>query len=51
MMRIIHYEKDDYPGYFQLEALCGFKEVFCNDSVMTQDEERVTCEPCLEQLK
>lgn len=26
--KVVHFEKDDYPGGFQVESLCGVKAIF-----------------------
>ncbi len=60
-MKIVHFEKDDYPGFFCVESLCGVKAVFRSEGdcmVTSKDmrdylqygdrsvEEIITCTKC-----
>jgi hypothetical protein len=62
-MKIVHFEKDEYPGGFQVESLCGVKVVFKTDGdcmITSKDmrdyetysrlsvEEIITCSRCRE---
>lgn len=61
--KVIHFEKEEYPGCFQVESLCGGRAVFRSDGdcmITAKDmrdymtygdrsvEEIITCSRCRE---